>query len=68
MCVNIATFYHTFVHNFTILIRFNLIKRSFVEITNKLVNNIKNKKKTLVNNEFFATTLRDIVKVNNIKQ
>ena len=68
MCANIATFYYTFVYNLTILIRFNLIKQLFVEIINKLTDSTKNKKKTLVDNKFFTTTLRDIIKIDNIKQ
>ena len=68
MCVDTATFYYTFVHNFTILIRFNLIKRLFIEITDKSAGNTKDKKKTFVNNEFSATTSRDIIKADNVKQ
>ena len=68
MCADIATFYYTFIHNFTILIRFNLIKRSFVKIIDESTNNIKNKKKTFVDNKFFATTLRDIIEIDNVKQ
>ena len=40
----------------------------FVEIINKSTNNIKNKKKTFADNEFFTTTSRDIIKIDNIKQ
>ena len=50
------------------MIRFNLIERSFVEIADESANSTKDKRKTLADNEFSATTSRDIIEADNVKQ